>query len=95
MVIANDVGLIDGELAISAITLAEPHFRVLVANNQEVRSEPLIVAQRKFDAPRLDDAVAASYDQLAAAIVGAGCQPRARSMDLQIAPTTHAYSARR
>lgn len=42
----------------------------------------------------LDDAVAASYGQVAAAVVDAGHQPRARSMDLLIAATAHAHSAR-
>jgi predicted nucleic acid-binding protein len=52
------------------------------------------VLQRKFDALPLDDAVAASYGRLAAAVVDAGRQPRARTMDLLIAATAHAHSAR-
>ena len=97
VVIATDVQPLDGELAISAITFAELHFGVLVANEQKVRAERLrrlMVVQRKFDALPVDNAVAASYGQLAAAIVDAGRQPRARSMDLLIAATAHAYSAR-
>ena len=97
VVIATDVEPLDGELAISAITLAELHFGVLVANEQKVRSERLrrlLVVQRKFDALPVDDAVAASYGQVAAAVVDAGRQPRARSMDLLIAATAHAHSAR-
>jgi toxin FitB len=97
VVTATDVEPLDGELAISAITLAELHFGVLVANQQKVRSERLrrlLVVQRKFDALPVDDAVAASYGQVAAAVVDAGRQPRARSMDLLIAATAHAHSAR-
>jgi toxin FitB len=97
VVIATDVQPLDGELAISAITLAELHFGVLVASQQKVRSERLrrlMVLQRKFDALPVDNAVAASYGQVAAAVVDAGRQPRARSMDLLIAATAHAYSAR-
>lgn len=97
VVIATDVEPLDGELAISAITLAELHFGVLVANEQKVRSERLrrlLIVQRKFDALPVDDAVAASYGQVAAAVVDAGRQPRARSMDLLIAATAHAHSAR-
>ena len=97
VVIATDVEPLDGELAISAITLAELHFGVLVANERKVRSERLrrlLVVQRKFDALPVDDAVAASYGQVAAAVVDAGRQPRARSMDLLIAATAHAHSAR-
>lgn len=39
------------------------------------------------------DAVAASYGLLAAAVVAADRQPRARTMDLLIAATAHAQSA--
>jgi len=97
VVIATDVEPLDGELAISAITLAELHFGVLVAQEQKVRAERLrrlLVVQRKFDALPVDDAVAASYGQVAAAVVDTGRQPRARSMDLLIAATAHALSAR-
>lgn len=97
VVIATDVEPLDGELAISAITLAELHFGVLVAHEQKVRAERLrrlLVVQRKFDALPVDDAVAASYGQVAAAVVDTGRQPRARSMDLLIAATAHALSAR-
>ncbi|MUL78923.1 PIN domain-containing protein [Mycolicibacterium sp. CBMA 226] len=96
VVIATDVGPIDGELAISCVTLAELHFGVLVAKNLEARSERLrrlLLLQRRFDALPLDEAVAASYGQIAAAVVSVGRQPRARSLDLLIAATAHAHSA--
>jgi toxin FitB len=97
VVIAADVPTLEGELAVSAITLAELHFGVLVAKDQTVRAERLrrlLLLQRTFDAIPVDGAVAASYGQLAAAIVEAGRRPRARSMDLLIAATAHAHSAR-
>ena len=97
VVIATDISPLEGELAISAITLAELHFGVVVATQQVVRAERLrrlLVLQRTFDALPVDDAVAVSYGQLAAAVVDAGRQPRARSMDLLIAATAHAHSAR-
>jgi predicted nucleic acid-binding protein len=97
VVIATDVPALEGELAISAVTLAELHFGVLVAERQGIRAERLrrlLLLQRTFDALPLDNAVAASYGQLAAAVVDAGRQPRARSMDLLIAATAHAHSAR-
>lgn len=97
VVIATDVGPLDGELAVSAITLAEMHYGVLVAKEREVRAERLrrlLALQRIFDALPLDDAVAASYGRIAAAVVDAGRRPRARSMDLLIAATAHAHSAR-
>jgi toxin FitB len=97
VIVATDVGPLDGELAISAVTLAELHFGVLVAGEPGVRAERLrrlSVLQRRFDALPVDDAVADSYGQLTAAVVGAGRQPRARSFDLLIAATAHAHSAR-
>jgi predicted nucleic acid-binding protein len=97
VVIATDIAPLEGELAISAITLAELHFGVLVATQRKVRAERLrrlLVLQRTFDALPVDEAVAASYGQVAAAVVDAGRQPRARSMDLLIAATAHAHSAR-
>jgi predicted nucleic acid-binding protein len=97
VVIASDVRPLDGELAISAVTLAELHFGVLIAKERKVRAERLrrlLVLQRTFDALPLDEAVATSYAQVAAAVVDAGRQPRARSMDLLIAATAHAHSAR-
>jgi len=97
VVIASNVGSLDGELSICAVTLAELHFGVLVAKERKVRAERLrrlLVLKRTFDALPLDEAVAASYGQVAAAAVDAGRKPRARSMDLLIAATAHAHSAR-
>jgi toxin FitB len=97
IVIAADVSGLEGELAISSVTLAELHFGVLVAKTAETRAERLrrlSVLLRQFDALPLDEAVAASYGQIAAAVVQAGRQPRARTMDLLIAATAHAHSAR-
>jgi predicted nucleic acid-binding protein len=97
IVIATDVGPIEGELAVSAATLAELHYGVLVARERTVRAERLrrlSLLQRRFDALPVDEAVAASFGELAAAVVEAGRQPRARTMDLLIAATAHAHSAR-
>ena len=96
VVIAEGVTPIPGVLAISAVTLAELHFGVLVARSAEVRAERLrrlSILQRRFDALPLDEAVAASYGRLAAATVEAGRQPRRRTMDLLIAATAHAHDA--
>ncbi len=86
-----------GVLAISAITLAELQFGVLVARTAAVRAERLrrlSALQKHFDALPVDEAVAVSYGQLAAAVVDAGRQPRRRVMDLLIAATAHAHGAR-
>jgi toxin FitB len=97
VVIAGGIEPLDGELAISSITVAEMHFGVLVAQERAIRAERLrrlLLLQRTFDALPIDDAVASSYGQVAAAVVDAGRRPRARSMDLLIAATAHAHSAR-
>ncbi|MPZ67800.1 MAG: PIN domain-containing protein [Pseudonocardiaceae bacterium] len=97
VVIATDVPPLEGELAISAVTLAELHFGVLIAREQAIAAERLrrlSILQRKFDALPVDEAVADSYGQLAAAVAAAGRQPRGRTMDLLIAATAHAHSAR-
>ncbi|WP_340269149.1 type II toxin-antitoxin system VapC family toxin [Aquipuribacter nitratireducens] len=97
VVIATDVAPLEGELAISAATLSELHFGVLVATDPAVRAERLrrlSRLQQTFDALPVDEAVAASYGRLAAAVVAAGRQPRARTMDLLIAATAHAHDAR-
>ena len=97
ILIATDVPPLDGDLAISVVALAELHFGVLVTSDAAVRAgrlRRLTDFQRRFTALPVDDTVAASYGQLAAAVVAAGRQPRARVMDLLIAATAHAHSAR-
>jgi len=96
VVLATGLAPLNGELAISAATLAELHFGVLVTTDPATRAERLrrlSIIQRTFDALPLDDDVAASYGLLAAAVVAAGRQPRARVMDLLIAATAHAHNA--
>ncbi|HET9060502.1 MAG TPA: type II toxin-antitoxin system VapC family toxin [Acidimicrobiales bacterium] len=97
LLLATDVAPLEGELAISAASLAELHFGVLVTADPAIRAERLrrlAVLQRTFDALPIDDDVAASYGQLAAAVVAAGRQPRSRVMDILIAATAHAHGAR-
>jgi predicted nucleic acid-binding protein len=97
VLLAIDVPELEGELAISAASVAELHFGVLVTANATVRAERLrrlSDLQRNFDALPVDDEVAVSYGQLAAAVVSSGRQPRSRVMDLLIAATAHAHAAR-
>ena len=97
VVIAADVGPLDGDLAISCVTLAELHFGVLVATTRQVRAERLrrlLLLQRTFQALPLDEAAASSYGQIASAVVDIGRSPRPRSIDLLIAATAHAQDAR-
>lgn len=96
VVVAGSLAPIAGVLAISAATLAELHFGVLVARTPDVRAERLrrLSVLQQFDALPVDEAVAVSYGRLAAAVVDAGRQPRRRVMDLLIAATAHAHGAR-
>ncbi|EHR59722.1 type II toxin-antitoxin system VapC family toxin [Saccharomonospora cyanea] len=97
VVIADDITPLPGELAISAATIAELHFGVLVARNETARAHRLrrlSALERRFDPLPVDEAVAASYGELSAAVARSGRQPRARVMDLLIAATAHAHAAR-
>ncbi len=97
VLIATEVPALEGELAISAASLAELHFGVMVTADAAVRAERLrrlSILQRTFDAVPMGDDVAASYGRLAAAVAGIGRQPRSRVFDLLIAATAHAHGAR-
>jgi toxin FitB len=96
VLIADDVAALPGELAISVVSLAELHFGVLLAVEDEARARRLSrlsAMQRRFDPLPVDEAVAESYGLLAARVVKTGRQPRARVMDLLIAATAHAHDA--
>jgi predicted nucleic acid-binding protein len=97
VLIATDVAPLEGELAISTASIAELHFGVLVTTDPAIRAgrlRRLSELQRTFDALPVDDEVATSYGHLAAAIAAAGRQPRSLVMDLLVAATAHAHSAR-
>ena len=97
VLIATDVAELEGELAISTASLAELHFGVLVTTDATIRAERLrrlSELQQKFDALPVYERVAISYGLLAAALASSGRQPRSRVMDLLIAATAHAHSAR-
>ena len=97
VLLATSVAEIEGELAISVASLAELHFGVLITSDAATRAERLrrlSILQDKFDALPIDDKVAVSYGQLAAAVTSSGRQPRSRVMDLLIAATAHAHGAR-
>ena len=96
VLLAADVAPIDGELAVSAVSLAELHFGVLVVTDPEVRAERLRRVDelaRRFDPLPVDHAVAQAYGRVAAAVVAAGRSPRARALDLLIAATALRHGA--
>lgn len=86
-----------GPVAISAITLAELHFGVLVASDPAERAERLrrlAVVEREFQPLPVDDRVARSFGLLASLVAATGRSPRPRAMDLLVAATAHAHGAR-
>lgn len=96
ILIAEKVEPIPGELSISAISLAELQFGVLVATSAEARAirlARLTGLQQRFTPLPVDAMVAVSYGRLVARVVELGREPRARVMDLLIAATAHAYGA--
>lgn len=86
-----------GKMAISAISLAELHFGLLVARNDDqraVRAARLGRIESRFPRPLpLDDHVAREWGRLQAAVSQRGGQPRARQADLAIAATARAHGA--
>lgn len=97
VLIATDVDELPGELAISAISVAELQFGILVARTATVRAERLkrlSVIQRRFDPLPVDERVAGAYAELAAAAAATGRDPRGRAFDLLIAATARVHSAR-
>jgi predicted nucleic acid-binding protein len=89
---AESPGELEG--AISAASLAELHFGVLVAASDDERarrSQRLGIVEATFDPLPVDAAVAREWGRLAAALVGRGGKPRRRAVDLVIAATANAH----
>ena len=85
----------DLEGAISAASLAELHFGVLVASDPDERarlSQRLGIVEATFDPLPLDAAVAREWGRLAAAVVSRGGRARRRAMDLAIAATANVHA---
>jgi toxin FitB len=85
-----------GELegAVSAASLAELHFGVLVASSDDERarrSQRLGIIEATFDPLPVDAAVAREWGRLAAALVARGAKPRRRALDLVIAATANVH----
>jgi predicted nucleic acid-binding protein len=82
------------EGAISAATLAELHFGVLVAGDEDERArraQRLGVVEATFDPLPVDAAVGREWGRLAAAVAARGGQPRRRAIDLAIAATANVH----
>jgi predicted nucleic acid-binding protein len=84
----------DVEGAISAASLAELHFGVLVASDPDERArraQRLGVVEATFDPLPIDAAVAREWGRLAAAVAARGGQPPRRASDLAIAATANVH----
>jgi predicted nucleic acid-binding protein len=84
----------DIEGAISAASLAELHFSLLVAADPEEtarRAQRLGVVEATFDPLPIDAAVAREWGHLAAAVVERRGQPRRRAIDRAIAATANVH----
>jgi predicted nucleic acid-binding protein len=78
------------EIAISVATLAELHFGVLVAKDDETRQNRLRrlgIIEATLQPILIDASIARAFATVAHAVKAAGRQPRARIMDLWIAAT--------
>ena len=97
ILIAEAADPVEGDIAISVVSIAELQFGVLIAPNDDRRAHRLArlsAILRGFEPLPVDAAVAASYGALAAATHRAGRKATARSLDLMIAATAHAHGAR-
>ena len=85
----------DIEAAISVASLAELHFGVLVAAEQDeraLRAQRLAVIESTFDALPVSVEVAREWGRLAAAVSNRGGQPRRRAVDLVLAATANVHA---
>jgi predicted nucleic acid-binding protein len=87
---SGDPGGLEG--AISAASIAELHFGVLVtddADERARRAQRLGVVEATFDPIPVDAAVAREWGRLAAVVVERGGKARRRAIDLAIAATAN------
>lgn len=85
------------QAAISTVSLAELHFGLLVARDDDSRARRAarlgLLEARYPDPLPVDDRVAREWGRLKAAVANRGGQPRRRSADLAIAATASVHGA--
>lgn len=94
VVIADDAVDLPDEASISAATLAELHFGVHLAKDEEQRAlrlRRLGEIESRFAPLPIDDTVARAYGELARHTRDAGRNVRTHTMDLLIAATARAH----
>ncbi len=92
LIASTGPGEVEG--AISAASIAELHFGVLVARTDDERArrvQRLGVVEATFDPLPIDAAVAREWGRLSAAVAARGGQPRRRAIDLAIAATANVH----
>jgi predicted nucleic acid-binding protein len=98
IVLGEETGIeavLPDEVAISAATLAELHFGVLLAKDdltRQYRLRRLGIVEATIQSISIDPAVARAYGTVAHVVKAIGRQPRARTMDLLIAATALAHN---
>jgi predicted nucleic acid-binding protein len=93
-VLISDETPLDVEAAISVASLAELHFDVLVAADEDeraLRTQRLGAIESTFEALPITSEIAREWGRLAAAVRNRGGQPRRRAIDLAIAATANAH----
>ena len=85
----------DVEAAISAVSIAELHFGLLVADDttRPLRATRLGLIESRFTPLPLDDNVAREWGRLQAAVASRDANPRKRTADLAIAATANVHNA--
>lgn len=89
---AQDPGELEG--AVSAASLAELYFGLLIAADPDERArraQRLGVIEATFDPLPIDAPVAREWGRLAGAVAQRGGQPRRRAIDLAIAATANVH----
>jgi predicted nucleic acid-binding protein len=85
------------EVAISTVSIAELHFGLLVAKDDEARgrrASRLGLIEARFPDPlAVDDVVAREWGRLKAEVARRGGRPRRREADLAIAATANVHRA--
>jgi toxin FitB len=84
----------DIEAAISVASLAELHFGVLVASDDDeraIRIQRLGAIESTFDPLPVSADIAREWGRLAAAVTNRGGQPRRRAIDLVLAATANVH----
>lgn len=85
------------EASISAVSIAELHFGLLVTSDDEARANRVTrmgLVEARFPNPLpVDDRVAREWGRLKAAVSQRGGQPRKRRADLAIAATANVHGA--